>query len=65
MRVALRSQRDDLLTFAGVLDRKQAGIARTLEISPSLVREACVLHRLPLPHGVLTGVEPTPGGDGR
>jgi hypothetical protein len=45
--VALRNQRDDLLAFAGVLDKKLAGIARTLEISPSLVREACVLHRLP------------------
>jgi hypothetical protein len=45
--VALRNQRDDLLAFAGVLDKKLAGIARSLEISPSLVREACVLHRLP------------------
>ena len=47
VRVALRNQRDDLLAFAGVLDKKLAGIARTLEISPSLVREACVLHRQP------------------
>ena len=46
VRVALRNQRDDLLAFAGVLDTKLAGIARTLEISPSLVREACMLHRL-------------------
>jgi hypothetical protein len=47
VRVALRNQRDDLLAFAGVLDTKLAGIARALEISPSLVREACMLHRLP------------------
>jgi len=47
VRVALRNQRDDLLAFAGVLDTKLAGIARTLEVSPLLVREACVLHRLP------------------
>jgi hypothetical protein len=30
-----------------VLDTKLAGIVRTLEISLSHVREACVLHRLP------------------
>jgi hypothetical protein len=47
VRVALRNQRNDLLAFAGVLDNKLAGIARTLQISLSLVREACVLHRLP------------------
>src|SRR4051794_3490820 len=47
VRVALRNQRNDLLAFAGVLDHKLAGIARTLEISPFLVREACMLHRLP------------------
>jgi len=47
VRVALRNQRDDLLAFAGVLDDKLASIARTLEISLSLVREACMLHRLP------------------
>jgi hypothetical protein len=47
VRVALRNQRDDLLAFAGVLDRTLAGIAQTLEISQPLVREACVLHRLP------------------
>ena len=47
VRVALRNQRDDLLAFAGVLDKKLAGIARTLEISQFLVREACMLHRLP------------------
>jgi hypothetical protein len=47
VRVALRNQRDDLLAFAGVLDNKLAGIARTLKISLSHVREACMLHRLP------------------
>jgi hypothetical protein len=41
VRVALRNQRDDLLAFAGVLDKKLAGIAQALEISLSLVREAC------------------------
>jgi hypothetical protein len=45
VRVALRNQRDDLLAFAGVLDNKLAGIARTLKISLSHVREACMLHR--------------------
>jgi hypothetical protein len=47
VRVALHNQRNDLLAFAEVLDNKLAGIARTLQISLSLVREACVLHRLP------------------
>jgi len=47
VRIALRNQRDDLLAFAGVLDKKLTGIARTLEISQSYVREACMLHRLP------------------
>ena len=46
VRVALRNQRDDLLAFAGVLDKKLTAIARTLEISQSYVREACMLHRL-------------------
>jgi hypothetical protein len=47
VRVALRNQRDDLLAFAGVLDKKLSAIAQTFEISPSLVREACMLHRHP------------------
>src|SRR6201981_405432 len=47
VRIALRNQRDDLLAFAGVLDKKLTGIARTLEISQCHVREACMLHRLP------------------
>ena len=47
VRVALQNQRDDLLAFAGVLDDKLADIAQTHAIAESLVREACVLHRLP------------------
>jgi hypothetical protein len=47
VRVALANQRDNLLAFAGVLDEKLAAIARVHGISVPLVREACVLHRLP------------------
>jgi hypothetical protein len=47
LRVALQNQRDDLLAFAGVLDAKLANIAHALVIAEPLVREACVLHRLP------------------
>jgi hypothetical protein len=47
LRVALQNQRDDLLAFAGVLDAKLADIAQAHVIPASLVREACVLHRLP------------------
>ena len=47
VRVALENQRDDLLAFAGVLDEKLAAIAGVHDISALLVREACVLHRLP------------------
>ncbi|MGD0109310.1 MAG: hypothetical protein ABSC06_35530 [Rhodopila sp.] len=47
VRVALANQRDDLLAFAGVLDEKLATIARVHNISAPIVREACVLHRLP------------------
>jgi hypothetical protein len=47
VRVALQNQRDDLLAFAGVLDTALADIARAYAISEPLVREACVLHRLP------------------
>jgi len=47
VRVALQNQRDDLLAFAGVLDDKLAGIARAHAVPEHLVREACVLHRLP------------------
>ncbi len=45
--VALQNQRDTLLAFAGVLDAKLADIARAHAVSELLVREACVLHRLP------------------
>ena len=47
VRVALQNQRDDLLAFAGELDKKLITIARTHLISETIVREACVLHRLP------------------
>jgi hypothetical protein len=47
VRIALRNQRDDLLAFAGVLDKKLAEVARTLGLSETHVREACMLHRLP------------------
>jgi hypothetical protein len=47
VRVALQNQRDDLLAFAGVLDGRLTAVARGHELSDLLVREACVLHRLP------------------
>jgi hypothetical protein len=47
LRVALQNQRDDLLAFADVLDAKLADIAQAHVIPELLVREACVLHRLP------------------
>jgi len=47
VRVALQNQRDSLLAFAGVLDAKLANIAQAHGISEPLVREACLLHRLP------------------
>jgi hypothetical protein len=47
VRVALQSQRDDLLAFAGLLDNKLAAIARAHAVPEPLVREACLLHRLP------------------
>src|SRR6202171_5722425 len=47
VRVALQNQRDDLLAFAGVLDKKLITIARGHLISETIVREAGVLHRLP------------------
>src|SRR3954470_6875505 len=49
VRVALQSQRDDLLAFAGLLDNKLAGIARAHAVPKPLVREACLVHRLPTP----------------
>ena len=47
VRVALQNQRDDLLAFAGILDEKLAAIAQANQISEPLVRDACLLHRLP------------------
>jgi hypothetical protein len=47
VRLALQNQRDDLLAFAGVLDGKLTAIARAHGHSDTLVREACILHRLP------------------
>src|SRR3954463_3635110 len=47
VRVALQSQRDDLLAFADVLDAKLADVAHALATPERLVREACLLHRLP------------------
>jgi hypothetical protein len=48
VRIALQNQRDDLLAFAGVLDARLVGIARDQGISERLVREVCLLHRLPI-----------------
>src|SRR5919202_5434647 len=47
VRAALQHQRDHLLAFAGRLDGKLAGIARAHAVPELLVREACLLHRLP------------------
>jgi hypothetical protein len=47
LRVAQQNQRDDLLAFGGVLDKNLAHITQTHEIGEDLVREACVLHRIP------------------
>jgi len=47
VRVALQNQRDDLLAFASVLDAKLTDIAQAHAVPEPLVREACVLHRLP------------------
>jgi hypothetical protein len=47
LRIALQNQRDDLLAFARVLDEKLTAIAQAQGIAEPLVREACVLHRLP------------------
>ena len=47
VRVALQNQRDGLPAFAGVLDDKLAAIAQAHHIAEPVVREACLLHRLP------------------
>jgi hypothetical protein len=47
VRFALQNQRDDLLAFAGLLDAELTGIARAHAVPEPMVREACMLHRLP------------------
>jgi len=47
VRIALQNQRDELLGFAGVIDEKLIAIAQAHEISLTVVREACIVHRLP------------------
>ncbi|MBV9747438.1 MAG: hypothetical protein JO157_01370, partial [Acetobacteraceae bacterium] len=47
VRVALQNQCCDLLAFAGVLDEKLAAVAHAHAVSELLVREACLLHRVP------------------
>ncbi|MDO9712714.1 hypothetical protein [Paracraurococcus lichenis] len=47
VRVALQNQRDHLLAFAGLLDAELAAIARAHAVPEPVVREACILHRLP------------------
>ena len=47
VRVALKNQRDNLLAFAGVLDKKLDDIAHAHNLSPYLVRQVCVLQRKP------------------
>jgi hypothetical protein len=45
--VALQNQRDNVLAFADVLDAKLSAIAQAHAIAEPVVREACLLHRLP------------------
>lgn len=45
VRIALENQRDDLLAFAGVLDKKLADIAQYCNAPLHLVRDACLLQR--------------------
>jgi hypothetical protein len=47
LRVALQNQRDNVLAFAGVLDTKLIAISQAHTIAEPVVREACLLHRLP------------------
>ena len=47
MRVALHNQRDALLAFAKVLDDKLVAITQSHDTSEHLVRQVCLLHRLP------------------
>lgn len=43
LRTALSNQKNDLLAFAQVLDQKLENIAEKFQISPSQVREVCLL----------------------
>ena len=45
LRTALKNQRDDLLAFAKVLDRKLVEIAQRFDTPLYLVRAVCLLHR--------------------
>jgi hypothetical protein len=45
VRTALARQRDALLAFAGVLDKKLVGIAQACSVPLRLVREVCLLQR--------------------
>ena len=45
VRIALQSQRDDLLAFAGMLDGKLAATAQASGVSEQAVGAACLLHR--------------------
>src|ERR1700731_1250622 len=45
--VARPHRPDDLLAFASVLDAKLGDMAQAHVVPEPLVREACVLHRLP------------------
>jgi hypothetical protein len=47
MRVALQNQREDLLAFALVLDGKLVAIAKSHDVCERLVRQVCLLHRVP------------------
>ena len=48
LRVALSNQKDDLLAFAKMIDKKLAEIAFRLKIPLSWVREICLLRKKPL-----------------
>ncbi|MGC1306646.1 MAG: hypothetical protein WA885_05410 [Phormidesmis sp.] len=47
LRNAVHNQRDQLLSFASVLDQKLAAIAIRFELPLQAVREICLLHRKP------------------
>ncbi|NER00036.1 MAG: hypothetical protein F6K30_25610 [Cyanothece sp. SIO2G6] len=43
LHIALVNQRDDLLAFAGVLDRKLTAIAHHFKVSLQSIRDVCLL----------------------